>query len=51
MGIEEEKKLLHGLSSFFKDSIYLFMRNTHTERDRERETETETQAEGESGSL
>ena len=30
---------------FFKDFIYLFMRDT------ERETETETQAEGEAGSL
>ena len=32
---------------FFKDFIYLFMRDTQ----RERETEAETQAEGEAGSM
>ena len=34
----------HSLS-FFKDFIYLFMRDTHTHR------EAETQAEGEAGSM
>ena len=42
---------------FFKDFIYLFMRDTerHRERERDRETErqreAETQAEGEAGSM
>ena len=37
---------------FFKDFIYLFMRDTErqTQREREREREAETQAEGEAGS-
>ena len=34
---------------FFKDFIYLFMRDT--QREREREREAETQAEGEAGSM
>ena len=33
------------MSDFFKDFIYLFMRDTECER------ETETQAEGEAGSM
>ena len=48
---------LNSLYSFFKDFIYLFMRDRDTEREkeiereREREREAETQAEGEAGSM
>ena len=36
---------------FFKDCIYLFMRDTEIERERQREREAETQAGGEAGSM
>ena len=36
---------------FFKDFIYLFMRDTQRERERERERESETQAKEEAGSM
>ena len=59
--IQKTRKALHWIlflnnlitSTFFKDFIYLFMRDKHRERkrEREREREAETQAEGEAGSM
>ena len=36
---------------FFKDCIYLLIRDTERERERERERQAETQGEGEAGSM
>ena len=37
--------------NFFKDCIYLFMRDRERETERERERQAQTQAEGEAGSV